>query len=227
WHGVPLGLCVHHEPLFLPWHRGYLYFFELALQDVDDQVTLPWWDWLNESDVPPAYSEAEVGGAPNLLASMPIKPFSQAPQPDWPQQTDRSLGGNPGPGPAPIPPPLNAFQPQPNLNSEQWVMAAPSYAEVSRRLEALHDNVHVWVGETMSDPAWAAYDPLFWAHHTMVDRLWRIWQHHHAGVDPPANLLDDGMTFAQPPALTPRDVLDVKQLGYEYAGLSSSVEGTL
>lgn len=28
----------------------------------------------------------------------------------------------------------------------------------------------------MSDPAWAAYDPLFWAHHCMVDRAWRIWQ---------------------------------------------------
>ena len=34
-------------PLFLPWHRAYLYFFELALQDQDPAhaVTLPWWDW--------------------------------------------------------------------------------------------------------------------------------------------------------------------------------------
>lgn len=28
----------------------------------------------------------------------------------------------------------------------------------------------------------AAYDPLFWAHHAMVDRLWRLWQLQHTGV---------------------------------------------
>ena len=32
WHGVPLGWCQHHDALFLPWHRAYLYWLELALQ---------------------------------------------------------------------------------------------------------------------------------------------------------------------------------------------------
>ena len=53
WHGIPLGICKHHEPLFLPWHRGYLLHFELALQRFDPEVTLPWWDWLNEAEIPP------------------------------------------------------------------------------------------------------------------------------------------------------------------------------
>src|SRR5688572_25373386 len=45
-HGFPEpGYCEHRNQLFLPWHRGYLYFFEQALQDLVPGVTLPWWDW--------------------------------------------------------------------------------------------------------------------------------------------------------------------------------------
>src|SRR5688572_2629658 len=49
WHGVPFGWCWHGDPRFLPWHRAYLYYFELALQDIDSDVTLPWWDWATSS----------------------------------------------------------------------------------------------------------------------------------------------------------------------------------
>ena len=48
WHGVPPGICQHHNELFLPWHRGYLYHFELALQDIDPEVTIPRWNWMDE-----------------------------------------------------------------------------------------------------------------------------------------------------------------------------------
>ena len=33
WHGVPLGWCQHHDALFLPWHRAYLYNWEMAMRD--------------------------------------------------------------------------------------------------------------------------------------------------------------------------------------------------
>ena len=45
-HGLPLPIqCRHGDILFLPWHRAYLYFFELALQDRMPEVAVPWWDW--------------------------------------------------------------------------------------------------------------------------------------------------------------------------------------
>jgi hypothetical protein len=44
WPGLPLGWCQHHDALFLPWHRAYLYWLELALQSEVPGVTLPWWD---------------------------------------------------------------------------------------------------------------------------------------------------------------------------------------
>ena len=45
-HGLPLPMyCQHHTPLFLAWHRAYLYYFELTLKEYEPTVTLPWWDW--------------------------------------------------------------------------------------------------------------------------------------------------------------------------------------
>ena len=45
-HGLPLPIqCRHGDILFLPWHRAYLYLFELALQDRVPEVAIPWWDW--------------------------------------------------------------------------------------------------------------------------------------------------------------------------------------
>jgi hypothetical protein len=49
----------------------------------------------------------------------------------------------------------------------------------------------------------------------MVDRLWRIWQFNRAGADPPSDVIDTPLTFGRAPSFTVREVLDVKQLGYE------------
>jgi hypothetical protein len=51
-HGVPSWYCWHHQQnahsaqqlqLFLPWHRAYLYNWEMAMRDRVPDVTLPWW----------------------------------------------------------------------------------------------------------------------------------------------------------------------------------------
>jgi tyrosinase len=217
WHGVPFDLCQHANPLFLPWHRGYLYHFELALQDVDPDVTLPWWDWMNEAGLPGPYSDRPE------LAGAEIRPFGVLAQPQWPQETVRDPGAPQEP--APLAPPLGAQPASQTQTINDWLMGSPSWTQFRDRLERLHNNIHVWVGGTMTDPNWAAYDPLFWAHHAQVDRLWRIWQHNNPGGVPPAALRATIMTFAKAPSLRVEDVLDVKALGYEYAGQTDSVEG--
>jgi tyrosinase len=213
WHGVALGWCEHHNPLFLPWHRAYLHYFELALQDCVAGVTLPWWDWTTEAQIPDSYAVAKVAGQENVLASLPISVFGASPKPSWPKRTSREPGAFPE---VPSPP-----------YKAEWnhAMAATSYTDFNSRLWQVHDTVHVWVGGTMGQVDWAAYDPLFWAHHANVDRAWRIWQHTHAGADPPAGILDVPMRVA--PSMTARATLDVKQLGYEYAGSEASVPGTV
>jgi tyrosinase len=45
-------------------------------------------------------------------------------------------------------------------------------------LESIHGNVHVAVGGNghMTQLSYAAFDPIFWLHHTNCDRLFAIWQ---------------------------------------------------
>jgi tyrosinase len=220
WHGVPLGICEHSNSLFLPWHRGYLYHFELALQEIDPEVTLPWWDWMEEPGIPAAYDDAEAEGKANVLASAPIEPGVPR-QPGWPERTQREPGGQIPGVPAALPPPLRSFY--------DWMMESPSYGQFWNRCVRPHNNIHLWIGGNggqMSDENWAAFDPIFWAHHTMVDRLWRIWQHSPLGEDPDPALQETPLTFAKGPSLRVRDVLHVERLGYEYAAQSSTVPVT-
>jgi tyrosinase len=216
WHGVPFGWCGRHDgdPLFLPWHRAYLYHFELALQDHDRNVALPWWDWMNEPGIPAAYEQRRPGGKINPLQSAPIKPYMANPQAGWPTVTRRAPGANT----QTLPPPLR--------ERGNWVMEPTSYTEFSRRVTLLHNNIHGWLGGTMGQVDWAAYDPIFWAHHAMVDRLWRIWQHRNPGALPAADILETPLQLGKKPILTVRETIDVKRLGYDYAGVAVSVGGS-
>ena len=74
----------------------------------------------------------------------------------------------------------------------------------------------------MASVATAAYDPIFWAHHCMIDRLWYLWQLDHAGAGIPARLLDRALA---PFPMTVRDTLDVTRLGYDYAGSTAATNG--
>ncbi|MCB9234953.1 MAG: tyrosinase family protein [Bacteroidia bacterium] len=65
--------CQHGWEQFLTWHRMFLYSFEQALQDIDPDVTLPYWDWTHpkylKGQIPalldknnPAYNPAGIAG---------------------------------------------------------------------------------------------------------------------------------------------------------------------
>ena len=89
-------------------------------------------------------------------------------------------------------------------------------------VENLHDRVHLSVGGHMDKIPYAAFDPLFWAHHCMIDRLWRIWQLMHR-APPPAAILDQALP---PFRMTVQQTLSVTALGYDYAVSSVSASAT-
>ncbi len=214
-HGLPLPIwCQHHTPLFLPWHRAYLYHFEQALQDQVAGVTLPWWDYYGgaEPAIPDAYAQERAGGAANPLFAGPIRGIPQA-------QWDRLQTGEPMPELTSRTP--GELGPFPDQGQVQQALDAPTFLDFSNFMESVHDGVHVWMGGTMSEVPVAAFDPVFWAHHCMIDRLWYLWQLRHPGADPPASIR--GTALAPFPNTTVADVLSINALGYEYAASEVAV----
>ena len=63
----------------------------------------------------------------------------------------------------------------------------------------------------MVSPGTTARDPIFWGHHSNVDRLWSEWQRLHPGADP-----DDPTDILAPWPNSVQDVLTISDLGYEY-----------
>jgi tyrosinase len=206
-HGIPdPGFCEHRNQLFLPWHRGYLYHLEQALQDLVPGVTLPWWDWSEGTQLPEAFAVDDVDGSPNPLASAPIVLPGGVREPDWPERTSRAPGE------------FTTWLPGGELPTEevvQFALDAANFDDLTTRLENLHNAVHMWVGGEMQDQRFASFDPVFWAHHTMVDRLWALWQLKHPGDNPRGEHLDKGLNYFKD--MTVADTLNVTDLGYDYA----------
>jgi tyrosinase len=69
--------------------------------------------------------------------------------------------------------------------------------------------------------ATSAFDPVFWAHHAMIDRIWYLWQLRHGMNNIPADYLNRALF----PGYTVAQVLDVHALGYDYAS-AAVVAGT-
>lgn len=206
-HGLPLPIsCVHDDELFLPWHRAYLYFFEKALQDRVPGATLPWWDWTNHVEgIPGPYARKRADGKKNPLYDSPIQPSGRV----TPNQTRTTRDpGDP--------------DELPSTGRIDAILDNRDFRTFQSQLEDVHGGIHVWTGGTMGSVPTAAYDPLFWAHHCMIDRLWYLWQLRHPGASLPASMLNRALA---PFPMTVRDTLDITQLGYDYAAATASTNG--
>jgi tyrosinase len=206
-HGVPYWLCPHHLPqrLFLPWHRAYLYRLEQALQDRVAGVTLPWWNWTSTRAIPAPFA----GDADNPLAVTRTLVTAADRREGRPVVDTTFRKDNPPPW-------------LPTRAQVDEVLAEPNFVVFSDALEDLHDGVHGWTGGTMGDVAYAAFDPVFWAHHCMIDRLWWLWQQDNRINAVPAAGWED--IVLEPFNMTVRDTLVANALGYEYADTETPLE---
>ncbi len=229
-HGLPPPRwCRQGSYLFLPWNRAYLYYFELGLQSRLGQnlirqpprepaladVGIPWWDWTSDKShqtgVPSVYSDSRVDGRPNLLASVPVilpdrvlkKLRARGIRGDITGDDPPGIVRNPG-----LPEEL------PLRRHVENVLAAPTFDDFSNRIEEVSNEVHAWVAGSMSDINVAAFDPIFWPHRVMIDRLWYLWQNGGHGRNPPSDLMGKVLN---PFPMTVRQTLDIHVLGYEYA----------
>jgi tyrosinase len=217
-HGVPQYQCWHHGhvglggllpyDLFLPWHRAYLLYFEHTIRDQNNGASLPWWDWTSAGShsvgIPKSFASPKVDGAGNPLFSGPMPAILKRP----PRQTRR------GPG---------SPRDLPNPSEITTLMSLGGFVDFSRQLQDIHDQVHPWVGGDMGQIATSAFDPIFWSHHCMIDRVWYLWQLQNGANNIPPDYLDKPLA---PFGLTVNDVLDINRLGYEYVQASAAVSTT-
>jgi polyphenol oxidase len=189
---------VHGCSLFFPFHRWYLYFHERILGKLlgDETFALPYWNWDNpdggmmmpaiyddsnsplfdkyrddkhrpQTIVDLKYCDEDRNNTDDLihqnLCIMKKQMIDNAPTAEYFFGRDPSA-----PNPYPNEPLYLTNYSQQNAGSIEW---------------SVHNSVHDWTGdpmlpnhEDMGIIYSAAYDPIFYAHHANVDRMWTIWK---------------------------------------------------
>jgi tyrosinase len=248
-HGVPEWYCWHHDrnfrpdetgqaALFLPWHRAYLKWFEDHIRDHDSSVALCWWDWSSplshKEGIPKAYTVEKVDGSSNPLYKFHISEPSSGGAGSEPElgPIDEDTSRDPHPDfselrritkpPLRVTTALEQDEQDPALTREvgMELLSLEQFTDFSRALEDIHDFIHGWVGGTMSELSTAAFDPVFYAHHANIDRIWWMWQLQHGNSSIPSEWLD----YTLPPfPYTVRQVLNISELGYSYATASTQM----
>lgn len=173
---------------FLPWHRDFLLQFEKALQGLDANAFVAYWDWTVERTVPAWLA--------NFHPDVPV------PGRRSPIVVRRSLGRR---GRLPASWEIEALIQNSNL----------SYTTFTTNLEGYHNDVHNWVGGAMGQISISPADPLFWLHHAQIDRLWSLWQAlpGNAGKHPTLAGQDESL---DPWAEHTANVASITALGYSY-----------
>ncbi|KAH6773717.1 hypothetical protein C2S52_003379 [Perilla frutescens var. hirtella] len=186
--GFPdLELQVHNSWLFLPFHRYYLYFYERILGSLIDDPTfaMPYWNW----DAPSGMQIPSIYTDPNSSLYDQLRDKVHQP----PSLIDLNYSGTDSNT-------TNEQQTQTNLNVmyRQMVSNAKTprlfFGSPYRRGDdpnpgggsiesSPHGPVHVWTGdrrqpngEDMGNFYSAARDPIFYAHHSNIDRMWSVWK---------------------------------------------------
>jgi polyphenol oxidase len=179
--GTGAGPEIHGTWNFMPWHRAYLYFFERILAKLigDDTFALPYWDWDTVRTDP--------SGRQSLPhAALPL-PYIHPNGPTNPLRDELRLAAPSERIPAAFVGPTMMNPIMQNTNTDLFFGTQPeSQNPVASMVEfGPHGVVHLWVGDPlMRDPigttdmgvlATAAQDPIFFAHHGNIDRIWDLW----------------------------------------------------
>jgi len=234
--------CQHGSWHFLPWHRGYLLAFEANIRDAVVRAggppnwALPYWNYFKpgQNALPPAFASSDwpdgQGNNPLFVAQrygpqndgnvfVPLDQVNLDAMTD-PDFTGVTSGGSRGFGGVDT-----GFEHGGQFHG--GIETQP------------HDWVHGLVGGgdpqnpqmpgLMSDPDTAGLDPIFWLHHSNIDRLWEVWrQNPPTNANPPDPNWINGpgsigqRIFSMPMPdgsawdFTPGDVVDLAKLGYQY-----------
>ncbi|CAJ2663541.1 unnamed protein product [Trifolium pratense] len=189
--GYDAELQVHNSWLFLPFHRWYLYFYERILGSLinDPTFAIPFWNW----DAPDGMQIPSIFTNPNSSLYDPRRNPSHQP-PTIVDLNYNKANDNPATNPS--------AEEQIKINLTWMHKQMISNSKTNRQflgspyrggdtpfkgagsLENIpHTPIHIWTGdprqphgEDMGHFYAAGRDPLFYAHHANVDRMWSVWK---------------------------------------------------
>lgn len=209
YHGCPDLYCHDETPYrrFLPWHRAYVLELEKALQSVDSSVAVHYWDWTSNDSIvtgiPAAFTDVDYESGGSTHAN-PLRQFKF------------NCGGeNRATRRNPLDP-SNLLQLQNEVNQAFDRTDYNSFNANTASpmgVQRPHGNLHGFVGRDMGSTTYAAFDPIFFAHHSNVDRQWAAWQESSNGADPDSTIQ---VLRLDPFGKVVSDVLNYRALGYNY-----------
>ncbi len=217
---------IHFGWWFLPWHRAYLHFTEMKLRAAvnEPSLAMPYWDWDANPTLPENYLGDTGGNNPLMGSGNPLADSDRWAVPGTTLPADF----------ADTTAPLRArtfslFGGDPLM--ELVVPARPGL------MESPHNTVHTWCGGKMADFATTALDPLFFALHANIDRIWEVWVRlpsSEGNLADPA-WLERRFVLADekglPVEISVKDVLETESVGYRYdnvkppASMAASLTG--
>ncbi|OTB16984.1 hypothetical protein K445DRAFT_21175 [Daldinia sp. EC12] len=218
---------IHFVASFLPWHRYFVHIYEKALKDCGYTGAAAYWDWTLDSDDTskssiwdpitgvggngsPEKTVTIDGSTYNCVVDGPFKDLLPAYVTETyaPHCLRRTFNN----GTDQIGDMLSdAYTPE----AVAKINAFTDYINFHNKLEAgPHGAIHSAVAGDMM-PATSPNDPLFFLHHTQIDRLWTLWQQE----DPEARTNAYGGIKTQnspggptPPEATLDDILPMNNL---------------
>ncbi|XP_021906253.1 polyphenol oxidase, chloroplastic-like [Carica papaya] len=234
--GFPgVELQVHFSWLFFPFHRYYLYFYEKILGKLigDPTFALPFWNW----DTPLGMTMPAIFTNPKFPLYDPLRDAKH--QPPMLADLDYSGADPTMSGDELIKDNLVIMYRQmvsgaklPRLFFGKPIRAGdePNEGKEGGTIErSPHNNLHNWTGdrnqpngENMGTFYSAGRDPIFFAHHSNVDRMWAIWKNLGGKrkdlIDP--DYLNSAFVFYDENSnlvrVKVKDCLETKNLGYVY-----------
>jgi hypothetical protein len=214
---------------FLAWHRAYISVTERKIRQIsgDDSFTYPYWNWSTDRRIPAAYAKqgSSLAKAVRFTPNRGLNDGEVGLLHDDPAIEQLGVAA------------LSATFFEAKTSDDIAVsfggIARPNSEDAydNNALEATpHGPVHVYVGGQsgntggdMSDFETAARDPVFFAHHGNLDRLWENWRRDPArrATEPSVDAFQnhafvfkwlDGTDVQVPMS----DILDTTKLGYTY-----------
>jgi polyphenol oxidase len=174
--GVGSTIQVHGSWQFFAWHRAYLYFHERILGRLigDMEFRLPYWDWDNASHrtLPPAYATPSDATNPLWNGTRSMNATDELPDEDVGHDVMEAA-----------------------LTASGFADFGGSATGSGIPEGAPHGSVHVDVNGDMGSFGTAAKDPVFYAHHSNVDKIWSDWNKASATHDNPTDPTFLNLTF--------------------------------